>query len=192
MLIAHKITPDPGNAQATCFAKAAGTARFAYNRALAEWQKRYEAWKADNSQPKPSQQALQRQLSVTKREQFPWMLEVTRNAPQMVIIQLGWAFQNFFARRARYPQFCKKGRDDRFTLTRDQFRLDSCRIRIHNRGWVRMRELLRVAGQIMSATVSGVADRWFVSVTVDTLDLSHLPKAENQGAVGVDFWVSAL
>src|SRR5262249_5073759 len=35
-------------------------------------------------------------------------------------------------------------------------------------------------------------DRWFASITVDTEDLSHLPKAENQGAVGVDLGVSAL
>ncbi len=38
MLIAHKIALDPNNVQATCFARAAGTARFAYNWALAEWQ----------------------------------------------------------------------------------------------------------------------------------------------------------
>jgi putative transposase len=44
----------------------------------------------------------------------------------------------------------------------------------------------------MSGTVSRVADRWFVSITVDTPDLSHLPKAENQGAAGVDLGVSSL
>lgn len=39
MLIAHKIALDPNNVQATYFARAAGTARFAYNGALAEWQR---------------------------------------------------------------------------------------------------------------------------------------------------------
>jgi len=120
------------------------------------------------------------------------MLEVTKNAPQMAIIQLGDAFMNFFAGRARYPQFRKKGVNDRFTLTNDQFSIDGSRIRIPNLGWVRMRESLRFVGKVMSATVSRVADRWFVSITVDTQDLSHLPKAENQGAVGVDLGVSAL
>ena len=57
--------------QATCLARAAGTARFAYNWALAEWQRQYEAWKADNRLPKPSQAALRRQLNATKRERFP-------------------------------------------------------------------------------------------------------------------------
>ena len=205
MLIAHKITLDPNNAQATYFTKAAGVARFAYNWALAEWKRQYDVWKADNSLPRPSQMALRRQLNAIKREQFPWMLEVTKNAPQMAIIQLGEAFKNFFAGRAKYPQFRKKGVHDRFTLTNDQFSIDGCRIRIPNLGWVRMRESLRFTGKIMSATISRVADRWFVSITVDTADDSPLPKAENQGlrsdtspaqqgkdVVGVDLGVSAL
>lgn len=192
MLIAHKIALKPNNVQATYFARAAGTARFAYNWALAEWQRQYEAWKADNTLPKPSQAALRRQLNAIKREQFPWMLEVTKNAPQMAIIQLGDAFKNFFAGRAWYPQFRKKGVHDRFTLTNDQFSVEGSRIRIPNLGWVRMRESLRFAGKILSATVSRQADKWFVSLTVDTLDQSHLPEAENQGAVGVDLGVSAL
>jgi putative transposase len=107
MLIAHRIALDPNNEQATYFARAAGTARFAYNWALAEWRRQYEAWKADNSLPKPSQAALRRQLNAIKREQFPWMLEVTKCAPQMTIIHLGQAFQNFFAGRACHPRFRK-------------------------------------------------------------------------------------
>jgi len=192
VLIAHRIALDPNNAQATYLARAAGTARFAYNWALAEWKRQYEAWKADASHPRPSQHLLRRQLNAIKREQFPWMLEVTKNAPQMAIIQLGQAFQNFFAGRARYPRFRKKGVHDRFTLTNDQFSLDGSRIRIPNLGWVRMRETLRFAGKILSATVSRVADRWFVSIAVDSPDSAHLPKAENQGAVGVDLGVSTL
>jgi putative transposase len=192
MLIAHRIALDPNNVQATYFARACGVARFAYNWALTEWKRQYEAWKADNILPKPSQYSLCRQLNDIKREQFPWMLEVTKCAPQMAIIQLGQAFQNFFAGRARHPQFRKKGVHDRFTLTNDQFSIDGCRIRIPNLGWVRMREPLRFAGKLMSATISRVADRWFVSITVDTPDTSHLPQAENQGAVGVDLGVFAL
>ncbi|WP_300049563.1 RNA-guided endonuclease TnpB family protein [Malikia sp.] len=94
-------------------------------------------------------------------------------------------------------------------MSNDQFSLDGSRTRIPNLGWVRMRESLRFAGKILSATVSRVADRWLVSITVDTQDDSHLPQAENepqdenqvkgesrrsqnQGAVGVDLGISAL
>jgi putative transposase len=191
MLIAHRIRLDPNKVQATYLARAAGTARFAYNWALAEWQRQYAAHQADPALPSPSQLLLRRQLNAIKREQFPWMLEVTKNAPQMAIIQLGRAFENFFARRARYPRFRKKGVHDRFSLTNDQFRVEDRRLHIPKLGWVRMREALRFTGRIVSATVSRRADRWDVSITVDTPD-SHLPPAENQGAVGVDLGVSAL
>jgi putative transposase len=186
----HKIALDPSNAQATYFARASGVARCAYNWARAEWERQYQAHKENPELPKPSQAALRRQLNSIKREQFPWMLEVTKNAPQMAIMQLGDAFKNFFAGRARYPQFRKKGVHDRFTLTNDQFDVDGSRIRIPNLGWVRMRESLRFTGKIMSATISRVADRWFVSITVDTREAPI--QAKNQGAVGVDLGVSAL
>ncbi|WP_210756721.1 helix-turn-helix domain-containing protein [Caldichromatium japonicum] len=71
MLMAHKIAPDPNNAQVTYFAKACGVARFAYNWALEQWGKQYEAWKRDNGLPKPSEAALRRQLNAIKRQQFP-------------------------------------------------------------------------------------------------------------------------
>jgi len=152
MLIAHRIALAPNNTQATYLARAAGTARFAYNWALAQWKSQYQAWREDNRLAKPTQQALRRQLNAIKREQFPWMLDVTKNAPQMAIIQLGRAFQNFFAGRARYPQFRKKGVHDRFSLTNDQFTVAGKRIRIPNLGWVRLREPLWFSGKILSAT----------------------------------------
>ncbi len=191
MLVAHRIRLDPNNVQATCLARAAGTARFAFNWALAEWQRQYEAWEADSSLPKPNEGALRRQLNAIKREQFTWMLDVTKNAPQMAIRQLGKAFENFFAKRAAYPTFRRKGRDDRFALSNDQFCIQDKRIRIPKLGWVRMREPLRFAGHIMSATISRIADCWYASITVDMPALS-LPPAENQGAVGIDLGITAL
>jgi putative transposase len=190
MLRSHQIRLQPNNKQATYLARAVGVARFAYNWGLVEWKKQYEAWKADNNSIKPSQHALRRQLNAIKREQFPWMLEVTKNAPQMALIQLGEAYKNFFAGRARFPKFRKKGIKDRFALTNDQFNVEENRIHIPKLGWVRMREPLRFNGKIMSANVSRIADHWYVSISVDT-SLSHRP-AENQGIVGVDLGVSAL
>lgn len=191
MLIAHKIELAPNNKQASYFEQAAGCARFAYNWALVEWGKQYEAWKEDNTCPKPNEMALRRQLNAIKREQFPWMLHVTKCAPQMAIKQLGAAFKNFFAGRARYPQFHRKGVHDRFQISNDQFSIDGSRIRIPNLGWVRMREAPRFAGKPMSATISKRGGRWFVSIC---FEVEHSPRrpAENQGAVGVDLGVKAF
>jgi putative transposase len=112
MLIAHKIALDPNNVQATYLVRAAGTARFAFNWALSEWQRQYAAHQADPSRPQPSQFSLRRQLNAIERQHFPWMLEVTKSAPQMAIIEPGDAFKNFFAHRARYPTFRRKGPAD--------------------------------------------------------------------------------
>jgi putative transposase len=191
MLVAHRIRLDPNNAQATYLARAAGVARFSYNWALARWKEQYEAHKANPSLPKPNEAALRRELNAIKRSDFPWMLEVTKNAPQMAIMQLGEAFKNFFAGRSGYPQFRKKGQHDRFTLTNDLFRVDGKQFRMPKLGWVRMREALRFTGQIVSACISRTANHWYASITVDTPELS-LPPAENQGAVGVDLGITAL
>jgi putative transposase len=163
MIRAHKIQLKANNKQATYFAKAAGVARKAYNWALEEWQKQYQAGS------KPNEAALRRLLNSIKKDVFPYMLEVTKNAPQMAIMQLGCAFKNFFAKRARYPRFRCKGKDDRFTLTNDQFKVDGSKIRIPHIGWVRMHESLRFSGKIVSATISKKASHWFVSVAVEVM-----------------------
>jgi putative transposase len=74
MLIAHKICLNPNSVQATHFARVAGTARLAYNWALAEWQRQSADWKLDVTLAKSSQMSLRRQLNSIKAEQFPWML----------------------------------------------------------------------------------------------------------------------
>ncbi len=112
---------DPNDVQEPYCRKAAGVARFAYHWALDPWHQHYDAWKGDPTLRNPSEAALRRQLNALKRDAFPWMLEVTKNAPQMAIRQLGQAFKNFFAGTAEYPTFKKKGRHDSFTLTNDQF-----------------------------------------------------------------------
>lgn len=191
MLTAHQIALDLSNVQATYLTKASGTARFAYNWALAEWQKQYEEHKKDAAKPAPSEISLRRLLNSIKYEQFPWMLEVTKNAPQMAIIQLGQAFKNFFSGKAKYPKFRKKGVHDRFTLTNDQFDVRDDRIRIPHIGWIRMREKLRFIGKIVSATISRIADRWFVSITVEIPDSPQI-KPEQGSAVVVDLGITAM
>lgn len=191
MILAHKIALDPNDVQETYFRKAVGTARFVYNWALAEWQRQYAAWKADDTLLKPSDAALRRQLNALKREQFPWMLDVTKNAPQMAIIYLGQAFKNFFAGTAEYPTFKKKGRHDSFTLTNDQFAIKGRKVHIPKLGWVRMHETVRFIGKVLEGTVSRTADRWFLSVTVEIPDPPVVCR-ENQAVGGVDLGVSAL
>ena len=101
------------NTQATFFAKSCGVARVAWNWALSEWKRQYEAG------GKPNEAALRRQLNAIKTERFPWMAEVSKTAPQQAIKDLGQAFQHFFRRvrqggKPGYPRFKKRCIHDSF------------------------------------------------------------------------------
>ena len=55
-------------------------------------------------------------------------------------------------------------------------------IKLPKLGWVKMREALRFSGKVISATVSRVAKRWFVSINVE---LVESPKScDSQVGVG--------
>ena len=90
MRVAHKIALDPNLAPQQYFARAAGTARFAYNWALAEWQRQHKAGE------KPNDTALRRQLNAIKRAQFPWMFDVTKCAAQEAMIDISAVLSGLF------------------------------------------------------------------------------------------------
>lgn len=98
MKLAHKIVLDPTPAQAQFFVCAAGTARFVWNWALAQWHTQYEAGQ------KPNGYALKKRLNAIKREQFPWMLEVHRDASAQPFAHLQQAFGRFFKGQAYHQQ----------------------------------------------------------------------------------------
>ena len=204
----HIIALDPTNKQATYFAKACGVARLAYDWALDNWQKQYQADKTyrdeclknsieidETKLNKPSQGKLRKQLNSIKRQQFPFMLEVTKCSPQLAIMQLGDAFKRFFKGESKYPQFRKKGVNDRFSLSNDQFKLIDINnkpfIKVPNLGLVRMRENLRLQGKILSAKIFKQGEKWFVSVAVELQNIiKPQPKTDKQ--VGIDLGITDL
>lgn len=190
--VAHKIELVPNKKQEEYFVKACGAARFAYNWALEQWNKQYQAYKQDNSLPKPNEFNLRKQLNAIKREQYPFLMEVTKCAPQQAIKNLGKAFTSFFKKRTKYPKFQKKGKNDSFYMDNSTIEVVGKRIRIPRLGWVKMRENIRFYGNIISATISRTADKWFVSIQI-AIEINPQPTAiENQEAVGVDLGVADL
>lgn len=185
MIFAHKIALDLTRDQETYCRKAAGTARFCWNWALAEWQRQYRAGE------QPTAQKLKVQWNAIKYERYPWLVDIHRDAHAQPFANLQGAFQKFFRHEARYPRFKKKGVHDSFYVANDKVQVSGKRLRIPKLGWVRMREALRFTGKLMAAVVSRTADRWYVSlsVQVEPLPLSR----ENQtGRVGVDLGVTHL
>lgn len=190
MHLAHKIRLRPTKRQEQYFQKACGITRFAYNWGLEEWKRVYEGGE------KPTVLKINAKFTKIKKYQFPWILEVTKCAPERAFINLGYAFACFFTRvksgklEKGYPKFHKKGIRDSFYMANNVFRLKDRAIYVPKLGWVKMREALRFSGKILSATISRIADKWFVSVTVE---IPNPPKTcESQEVVGVDLGIKTL
>lgn len=142
MNLAHKIELVPNRSQHIQLVKCCGIARFAYNWALAEWQRQ---WAIQKELPKEERQfisemSLRRKFNAIKKAEFPYALEVSKYCPQEAIRQLGDAFKRFFKGQNKYPTFRKKFKDDRFTLGNDVIKVEKKCVFLPKIGWMRMRE----------------------------------------------------
>jgi putative transposase len=192
MMLAHLVALDPTPEQEVYLRRACGTARYAYNWGLAEWQRMYKAG------GKPSANKVKAAWNAHRKEQLPWTYEVTKCASAQAIINLGCAFTNFFRdlkkpkkeRHFEYPTFKRKHLNESFSLWNDQFDLDWQAIRIPKLGWVKMREHVRLCGVILGAAVSFRGGRWFVSIQMDAINEAEPAPA---GTVcGIDLGIETL
>ena len=182
--IAHRIELKPNNKQKTYFRKAFGCARLAYNWGLAEWKRMYEAGE------KPSGRKLRTQFNAIKKEQFPFVYEVTKCATMQPFDNLDVAFKRFFKGLGKYPQF-KKKRDNegKFYIERDKIRLSEtnknskalsklthnengkhqyiCMPNMHG-GWVKMAEHIRFNyAKINNVCISQSGGKYYASFSLE-------------------------
>lgn len=122
--LTHKIRLSPTYKQMKYFKQACGVARFTWNWALAEWKRQYEAGK------KPTALSLKKQFNAIKPIEFPWMYNVTKYASQEPFIFLQSAFKRFFNKKAKYPQFKKKGIHDSFYIGNDHIKIEAKQVHI--------------------------------------------------------------
>ncbi len=192
MIKAHKIRLNPTPEQANYFARAAGTARFVWNWALAEWNRQYEAG------AKPTALKLKKQFNAIRRDQFPWTWEVTKNASDQPFLDLGKAFTAFFeglknGKKKGRPKFKSKKRSRAsFYLANDQFELGDHRMWVPKLGWVNMAETLRFKGKVTGVRITKTADWWFASITVELPETQPDPAHPRPHAVGIDVGLNRL
>ena len=163
--------------------KTAGTARYAYNWALATWKGMYAAWMDDHSLSKPSAFGLARLWTVNRPD---WAHETAYCTQQNAIHNVGKAFQNLWRGTGKYPTFHKKGRKDSFTVNNDKAKIYGSRLLLPNIGRVKLAELPRFEGKIVSYTVSTYAGQWHVSIQYDLPELEETSFQNPTSIVGVD------
>ncbi|EHU3871291.1 helix-turn-helix domain-containing protein, partial [Campylobacter coli] len=188
--ISHKIELKPNNKAKTHFKKAFGCARLAYNWGLAKWQEYYKQG------IKKSHLELKKEFNVIKKEQFPFVYEVSKYATQQPFLNLNLAFQKFFRDlkqgKVSYPKF-KKKKDNfgSYYIGGDQAIIkDEKYLKVPNLGLVKMKEKLRFNGKINSFTISQSADKFFVSfsmqISKDEYLKTHNKAKNNNLALSID------
>ena len=199
LLRAYKTELDPTCKQVKKLLQHAGAARWAYNWGL---HKKIEAYKETGKFP--SAIDLHRELNVLKKLPVeeggvPWMYESSKCAPQEKLRDLDRAYKNFFrrckskAKSKGFPKFKsrKKGIGS-FRLT-GSIRATETRIQLPVIGEVKLKEhgYLPTKGvKVLSATVSEVAGRWYISMQVEKVHSTHRYPFEH--VVGVDVGIKHL
>jgi len=184
-LQAYKYELMPTSEQQRDMRRFAGSCRFVFNKALALQKERYEQGKK-----KLGYAGLCKLLTEWRNgSETPWLADAPVHPLQQTLKDLERAYSNFFARRADFPRFKKKGQSDSFRYPDPkQIKLDQANSRIFlpKLGWLRYRNSREVLGAVKNITVSQSCGKWFVSIQTEREIKQPIPTG---GAVGIDLGV---
>lgn len=185
-LQAFKYELMPTGEQQRQMRRFAGSCRFVFNRALALQKERYE-----RGEKKLGYAGLCKLLTEWRNgPETPWLADAPAHPLQQTLKDLERAYSNFFAKRADFPRFKKKGQRDSFRYPDPkQIKLDqgNSRISLPKLGWLRYRNSRKVLGEVKNVTVSASGGKWFVSIQTEREVEQPIP---NGGAVGIDMGIA--
>ncbi len=166
-------------------ARFAGSCRFVFNKALQK--ANYEAGGKFIGYV-----AMAKELTGWRNDsETPWLKDAPVHPQQHALKDLERAYKNFFAKRAGFPRFAKKGQRDSFRYPDPkQIKLDqgNDRIFLPKLGWLRYRNSRDVLGTVRNATVSQSGGKWFVSIQTEREVEQPMPQASS--AVGIDMGIA--
>lgn len=176
----------PNGQQQRQMRRFAGSCRFVFNKALALQKARYE-----QGEKKLGYAGLCKLLTAWRNSpDSAWLADAPVHTLQQTLKDLERAYANFFAKRADFPRFKKKGWHDSFRYPDPkQIKLDqanSC-LFLPKLGWLRYRNSRDVLGTVKSVTVSQSCGKWYVSIQTEREVEQPIPQG---GAVGIDMGVA--
>lgn len=185
MILSHKIQLIPTKDQITQFEKACGCARFSYNWGLNKWNEMYLNWKGNNTLSKPNAMLIKKEFNSIKEKEFPWIYESPKDANQQAFSYLNKSFQKFFKKETKYPKFKQKHGKNSFYISNDKFLINENEIKLPLIGNVKLTEKLKFQGKIQSATISKIANKWFVAINVEMENYKKEKIVKNE-IIGID------
>ena len=164
----------------------AGSCRFVFNKALALQKDRFE-----RGENRFGYAGLCKLLTEWRNSaETAWLADAPVHPLQQTLKDLERAYSNFFAKRADFPRFKKKGQSDSFRYPDPkQIKLDQVnnRLFLPKLGWVRYRNSREVLGVVKNITVSHACGKWYVSIQTEREVEQPLPQGD---AVGIDMGIA--
>jgi putative transposase len=189
----YKTEIQPNNKQKTLLFKNVGAARYAFN-----WALNIKKQAFDKKEKIPNYIELSCKLNKLKKEELPWMYEVSKCSPQEALRNCDNAFNEFFRRckqkkkgKKGFPKFkSKKNGQGSFRLT-GAIKVTNAHIQLPRLGKLKLKEFgyLPNDKKILNASVSEKAGKWFVSILIEE-EINPPIKSENK--VGVDLGIKIL
>jgi putative transposase len=185
--IDHVQPNRPSGEQHQKMVRFAGACRFVFNQALALQQKLHT-----DGEKKLSYAGLCEALLEWKADpETAWLRENHSQILQQSLKDLDRAYANFFAKRAEFPRFKKKGVHDGFRFPQG-YKLDQVndRIFLPKLGWLRYRNSREVLGTLKNVTVSQSSGKWFVAIQTQR-EVSE-PVHPSTLVIGIDLGVACF
>ncbi len=186
-LQAYKYELQPNGEQQRNMRRFAGSCRFVFNKALAMQKALYE-----QGEKRLGYAGLCKALTAWRNAQdTAWLADAPVHPLQQALKDLERAYTHFFAKRADFPRFKKKGMSDSFRYPdAKQFKIDAgnSRVFLPKLGWVRYRNSRNMLGTAKNITVSSTGSKWFVSIQTEREEAA--PVHPSASIVGVDVGIA--
>ena len=179
---AYRFRCYPTIEQGEVLARTFGCVRFTYNYML---RLRTDSWL--NHHKRVGYHETSSELTLLKKQpEFSWLNEVSSVPVQQSLRHLQTAFNNFFAKRTKYPVFKNKSGAQSATYTSNAFCWNRGKLTISKIGAIKIKFSRTVpkASKVSSVTITkDASDRYFVSILCSE-DVQ--PKSSVSKKVGID------
>ena len=194
---AYKVEIKPTPSQIKKINQSIGVCRWLYNEYLATNNKLYAQFKEgliDKKQAFMSANDFDKYINneVKVLDEYSWINNCGSKARKKAIKNAETAYKRFFKGQSSFPKFKKKNKSDVKLYfpknNKTDWKIDRHRIMIPTLKNVRLKEYgyIPVAAKVISGTVSKKANRYYVSVIIDTENTSQ--ENMNQG-IGIDLGI---
>jgi putative transposase len=188
MILARKIRLKPTDDQIQQLWRSAGTARWAYNWALAKQEENYK----QGGKFLPDG-VLRKEITVLKRsEEFSWLKQVSNNVAKQAVKDLCDAYKKFFKKLADKPRFKSRKRSKpSFYNDTEKIKFKHDSVLIEKVGWVALAEHGRIPTDVKYSNprISFDGKYWYLSVGIE----ESQPAVELTGeSLGIDVGVKDL